>query len=113
MKENTYYARNREQCLQNVKAYQASRPEYVLWQNAKHRAKRKNLEFTITLDDIVIPELCPVYNRPIESPSIDRFDNSQGYTPENIRIISKRANNIKKYGNISDFEAIITYLKKG
>lgn len=72
---------------------------------AKSRAKKKQLDFSVTIDDIVVPDVCPIFNEPFNwlakgmhcssSPSLDRIDNSKGYVPGNVRIISHRANKIK------------------
>lgn len=78
---------------------------YRLFENAKRRAKKKNLEFSITLDDILIPKFCPLIGIEIQlggdglfnmnSPSLDRIDNSQGYVKGNVAVISLKANKIK------------------
>lgn len=76
---------------------------------ARNRAKRKGLEFSLTLADILpFPERCPVLGVVFDfkctgarkgpqdlSPSIDRKNNAYGYVPGNIRIISWRANKLK------------------
>lgn len=72
--------------------------------NARERSKIKGYEFSITDDDIVIPEVCPLLNVPFVlgekgnyeyTPTIDRIDNSKGYTKDNIWIITKKANSMK------------------
>ena len=82
-------------------------PRYKLFHNAKHRAKKKGVPFSITIDDIVIPELCPLLELPIildtgdkrspNNPSLDRIDPDPeiGYTPDNIQVICSRANWLK------------------
>ena len=69
------------------------------------RAKKKGLEHNITYKDILpFPETCPVLGTPLtldtdtrsNSPSIDRIDNSKGYTKDNIQIISTYANALKQ-----------------
>ena len=100
-----------KQCNSNrVKSY---RPETRMYQRAKQRAKKNGREFTITVDDIVIPDYCPVLGFEINvnsgrpgayhnSPSLDRIDNSRGYTPDNIQVISQRANAMKAAANNTD-----------
>lgn len=73
------------------------------------RAKTKGIEFDLTLEDIPdIPEVCPIANIPIfikeydgtkgpcdNSPTLDRVDPSKGYTKDNVRVLSHRANRWK------------------
>lgn len=83
---------------------------------AKTRAKDKNLEFNIDINDVVIPNICPVLNIPIilgannetksNAPSIDRIDNSKGYTKDNIIIISYKANIIKNSASLNEMYLI-------
>ena len=78
---------------------------YRLLENAKRRAKKKNLEFSIALDDFEIPKRCPLLGIPLQlggdglfnmnSPSLDRIDNSRGYVKGNVAVISLKANKIK------------------
>lgn len=65
-------------------------------------AKRDGLAFTITEDDIVIPETCPVTGLPIlkgskprqpTSPSLQMLDRFKGYIPGNVRVVAYRATN--------------------
>jgi hypothetical protein len=79
--------------------------EYKIWQSAKHRAKRDNLPFNILPSDIIIPKLCPVLGIELkrngreakgDSPSMDKIIPQRGYVKGNIRIISFRANSIKR-----------------
>jgi hypothetical protein len=81
------------------------RANEVIYMNAKARAKRDNIEFTITRDDVIIPNVCPVLGIPLfresketwmNAPSIDRVDNRKGYTKENIMVVSRRVNILKK-----------------
>lgn len=94
-----------------------------LYSNAKTRAKRKNIEFSVTKNDIsyLFGESCPIFGWEFilcsgkaysESPSLDRKDNSIGYTKTNIRVISKKANAIKRDGNLKEFLAIQKYMQE-
>lgn len=71
---------------------------------AKTRALTKKLDFSISKEDIIIPLLCPILKKPLIcgtkedynfSPSLDRLDNTKGYTKENTIVMSKRANTMK------------------
>lgn len=72
-----------------------------LLKNAKARAIQKGIEFNLTLEDIVLPLVCPIMNIPFNrnekryTYSIDRIDSSKGYTKDNIQIISLIANQMK------------------
>lgn len=92
--------------------------EKRLWQQAKSRSKKLSREFTIVESDIRIPEVCPVFHVPFSNvprspyaPSIDRLDSKRGYTPDNIIIMTVRANLLKNDGTIREFEALLTFLK--
>lgn len=94
--------------------------------NAKRRAIDKDLDFNLDIDylESIAPDICPVLNIPLDyysssgiqgrnpyGPSLDRFDNSKGYTKDNVRIISWRANSLKSDATIAEIEAILTYMK--
>lgn len=94
--------------------------EKILLAMAKNRSKNKNIEFNLTIEDIKIPEICPVLGIPIfrdrgrgddNSPSIDRIDNTKGYIKGNICVISRRANTIKSCGSLEDHQKVIDYIK--
>lgn len=78
--------------------------EAEMIRNARRRARLLGVECTLTVYDIVIPEVCPVLGIPLArgtqrqknaSPSIDRIRNDRGYTPDNIWVISLKANRMK------------------
>ena len=96
-------------------------PEMYMLSAAKHRAKRDGLVFTLEVHDIVIPTVCPVLGIPIafstgrekgSSPSLDRVDNTKGYTAENVRVISNRANLLKRDGTEEEHRAIADYIAR-
>lgn len=94
-------------------------PENRLLSSAKTRAKKRGLEFNLELEDIIIPEHCPVLGLKLEqggfnspnSPSLDRVDNSKGYVKGNVRVISHRANSIKRDATLEELQAICEYMK--
>lgn len=91
-----------------------------LWVRTKARAIRKGLEFTLNREDILIPSICPILEIPIfvgnkqdykNSPTIDRLDNSKGYTKENCRIISMLANTMKNSASELEIEIFCKNIK--
>lgn len=93
----------------------------ALWLiNVRSRAKKKGLPFDLTLDDIVIPAVCPVLGIPLiersgkfsdNSPSIDRTIPEKGYVKGNIAIMSYRANRIKCHASLAELKAIVAYME--
>lgn len=95
-------------------------PERKMLYAAKTRAKKKNIECTITKSDIVIPKICPILGIPIipdgrlnaNSPSLDRFDPAVGYTPKNISVVSFRANTLKSDASLEEVRKLLIYLER-
>lgn len=84
-----------------------------LYERTKDRALKNNIEFNIDIEDIIIPEYCPILETPLiigtkdnyeYSPSIDRIDNSKGYIKGNISIISKKANSMKNSATLEELQ---------
>jgi hypothetical protein len=117
-----YYLEHQEHYSQLSKKDRRENPAKYLLKNAKKRAKDKNLPIDITIEDIIIPDVCPVLGIPLvigntleerdSSPSLDRIIPELGYVKGNIRVISFKANSLKKDGSIEDFEKIIRYIKE-
>jgi hypothetical protein len=112
---------NKEKHNANKKAYSHSDPEKFLWKTAKHRARKRGLEFNLTREDIVIPVHCPVLGIPLvpfsgrfahNSPSIDRIDNHQGYVKGNIIVVSFRANSLKKDATVDELQKLSDFYTK-
>jgi len=87
---------------------------------SKAGAKRDGREHTITLADIVIPEFCPVYGLRLDCaaparapnlPSLDRVDNTKGYVPGNVRVISWKANCDKSDLSQDEILALAAYVQ--
>jgi predicted Zn-ribbon and HTH transcriptional regulator len=93
------------------KIARASHPAREMYTAAKARAKKYGYEFSIKVEDVVVPTHCPVLGVKLElgdgtvsgaSPSLDRIDNSRGYTPDNVQVISTKANVMKNSANVAD-----------
>lgn len=93
------------------KAQWAAVPEErKILNRAKTRANRKGLPFDLSIEDIVIPERCPVLGITMDTPSIDRHVPERGYVKENIVIMSNRANILKNNGSLEEFKMLVKYL---
>ena len=86
--------------------FQRENQEHRLYNSCRSNAKKKNKEFTLQLEDINLPEFCPILRvkltniseqgRVQTNASIDRIDSTKGYTKDNIQIISDLANRMKQ-----------------
>ena len=97
--------------------------ERCIYYEAYRRSKDKNIEFNLSISDIKVPDVCPVLGIPLfmrdydgqnissdNSPTLDRIDPKGSYSPENIRVISARANRIKSNGTVLDHIRIVKYI---
>lgn len=94
---------------------------YRLWVEAKKRATTADVEFKLDFRDIVVPEYCPLLGIKLvpntvkgplpSSPTLDRLDPTKGYTPDNIWVISARANRIKNDATIDELERVVKNLQ--
>jgi len=85
--------------------------------NARRRAKKLNLDFNLTIEDIIIPNECPVFKIPFifadetsyqDNCSLDRIDNTKGYVKGNVQVISMKANTMK---NSATNEELLNFCK--
>lgn len=92
----------------------------ILRYMASARAKKAGVPFDLSLDDIVIPERCPVLGVVLirgvgkatdNSPSIDRMNPALGYVRGNVTVVSWRANRIKNDGTAEEHEAIARFMR--
>src|SRR5690554_6923129 len=102
-----WHDQNREKTRETQRRYRERNPEYFLWRSARLRAEKRGVEFSIAVTDITIPECCPVFGVPfnkggMRGASLDRIDNSKGYVPGNVQVISRRANTMKGDATIEE-----------
>jgi hypothetical protein len=126
------YAKNRRDRLikenpqklrEAQKKWEDNNPEKILLKSAKNRAKQRGLEFNIELEDIVIPDFCPLLEIKLvkrvaghgpkdSSPSLDRIDSSKGYIKGNVWVISALANRIKTNATPEQIITVANNLQK-
>lgn len=101
-------AYNKTHVEQNAAYYQeyrkAKRAKDLAWYlflEARTRAKRQGLQFSLLPQDVQIPASCPVFGFQLSSSkrdtsaSLDRKDSSKGYIRGNVWVISYLANRMK------------------
>lgn len=113
--------------IEEIKEYDKARSKELpsrrrqLYRRAFARAKKYGVPCTITANDIIIPDVCPILGIPLiwtdkqgghpNSPSLDRFDPKLGYVPGNIAVISKRANAMKYDASIDDVRKLLKWME--
>lgn len=111
-----------ERMRRNAERNNRENPKQTLMRWARNRAKRRGMEFNITVDDFEIPEFCPVLGIKLDwSPgqgrdrnrygavTLDRIDSSKGYVPGNVEVISRRANWLKCDATAEEIDALHRY----
>jgi hypothetical protein len=100
--------------------YSTERGRLLSWLDSlKYYAKKRGHEWKLNPDELTIPSVCPVLGMPLErgsvryqdnSISLDRKDNSKGYTPDNVSVISSRANRLKGDAKFWEVCALAKYM---
>lgn len=120
-KSKIRYAEDREERLQKSLEYRINNTERILLSGAKSRAKKRKIPFNLSIDDIFIPEFCPVLGIKLErgaktvipgSPTLDRFIPELGYTKNNVLVISHRANSLKRDGSLAEHTKLLDWMKR-
>lgn len=117
-----YYRKNKDKAKQRALLRRTETPEKHIWSAAKYRAKSFGLAFDISIEDIRIPQFCPVLGielgplggngRNDNAPSIDRINNSKGYIRGNVIIISHRANCLKRDATLLEMQRMADFYTK-
>lgn len=113
---DAYRERNKEKLLVSRREWDTNNPAKAMLQRARGRARSMGLPFDLTLDDIVIPESCPVLGIPLirsgyqdNRPSLDRVKNELGYVKGNVNVISYLANRIKNNSTLDQLKKVVAY----
>lgn len=121
MRKDAYERRrgDPEARIQTQREWFAKNPARRILYAAKSRAKAKGLAFTLRVENLLpLPEKCPVLGTPLyqgtrhdcnNAHSIDRLDNAKGYTPDNIRVVSRRANDLKGDARLDESIVVAYY----
>lgn len=112
---------NKEAIRKKNLKYNSNVPNRILIRT-KYRAKKAGIPFNLEIEDIKVPEQCPVLGiklqtvagagaNQISSPSLDRIDPERGYTKGNVRVISQRANLLKSNASVEELTLVLEDLK--
>lgn len=107
----------------NSNRVKSQTPEWKMHQRAKMRSKASGLEFNISVEDIEIPDICPILGIRLNmnsgksgayknSPSLDRINNDMGYTKGNIQVISQKANAMKHSASKLELQRFAIWVNK-
>lgn len=113
-----------EKANARMRDWRRRNPKYMLRKSAERRAKEKEVEFNLSLEDIPdIPELCPIALIAISprddggrgpcdsSPTLDRVKPELGYVKGNVRVISHRGNRWKNEMTVADVKRLLDYME--
>jgi len=87
----------------------------------RSRAKKYDIPFNLTVDDIVIPSHCPILDIPLipgkgklhdGSPTVDKINPQLGYVKGNVRVISFKANRLKSDMDAQILRRILAYIEE-
>jgi hypothetical protein len=88
--------------------------------SARIRAESLNVPFDLTLEDLIVPDTCPIFNTAMswsnkitnDTPSLDRLIPEKGYVKDNVAFISMRANRIKSDASLEDLLKITQWMQR-
>lgn len=129
-----WYAKNKDKRLEQSRRYNAEHPEErKIWASTRSTrmrettpekyilsrllARKRKGRCTLTIEDIVLPDVCPLLGMPFQfgtgsalpnSPSVDCIDPTKGYIKGNIWIISKQANSMKSCASKDELRTFCT-----
>lgn len=89
--------------------------------NAKQRARKGNFIFSLSMSDLIerVVPTCPLLGLPLvysgddlrsNAATLDKKYPDRGYTPDNIGIISHRANRLKSDSSIEELQTLLNNL---
>lgn len=83
--------RNQERIAKGLKPHECT----ITFNHIAKQYKEQNGICTLSDDVLILPKRYSDIDRKISNASVDRVDNSKGYTPDNIEIVTKEMNMFK------------------
>jgi hypothetical protein len=123
-----YYLESKEKTKIRVKADKQNDPIKYMLYNAKQRAKKRGLEYSIDINKLHIPTHCPIFGVELmyagtgktakgygayeNAASLDRIDPKKGYIDSNIIIVCWEANRSKALLTPDKFYMLARFYEK-
>lgn len=113
--------KHRATLLANARDRRHGDPVSYLLYSARRRAEASGLSFDLCREELSLPSRCPVLGIPIavvgstrtpNSPSLDRIDPKRGYVRGNVKVVSWRANEVKRNSTVEELEAVARYIRR-
>lgn len=100
--------------------YDTRTPQRML-NSARTRARQADLPFDLSINDIIIPDNCPICLLPMQSakgvrggarnsPTLDRVKCDDGYVKGNVAVICKNCNSKKGHATSSELRHIADWI---
>ncbi|MFL6601799.1 MAG: hypothetical protein ACJ8R9_10755 [Steroidobacteraceae bacterium] len=113
-KDNPKY---RAQRFEISERWRTNNPLKSLLVQAKSRAKREGIPFDIVVEDLVVPEYCPIVGLKMAgsrqgdmAPSLDRIIPKLGYVKGNVKVVSRRGNRLKSDHDLETLQRVRDYI---
>lgn len=100
-----HYKNHKDDYTTRSRRWRENNPERKILARLRAGAKKEHIPFNLELEDVKIPNICPVLGialergreafKKLQCPSADRIVPKLGYVRGNVRFISLRANLIK------------------
>lgn len=114
---------NQDSRLESQRKYRESDYRKSMLSRVKYRAKKENIPFNLSIDDIPFLKICPVFNVPFTfgkkgvpkhwSPSLDKIIPMLGYVKGNVQVISYLANCMKQDATPEQLNQFAEWVKNG
>lgn len=115
---NEKYAAKRREALKEGTAIGLLSYKRTMLNAARARARKAGVPFNLTVEDLHIPDRCPILGLELRfgvgmptnnSPSLDKVVPSAGYVRGNCVIISNRANMLKSNATVVELQALASF----
>jgi hypothetical protein len=104
-----------------VQIWRENNPVGEMLRRARRRAKEEGAPFSLTAEDIHIPEYCPILGIKLQrakgrvkdnSPSLDKIIPTKGYIPGNVQVISSKANVMKNNATPRELRLFAVWVRR-